>query len=63
MAVVELFNKCIEQEYIPSVWKTAHVIPVFKKGSRSDKDNHRPISLTCVICKVYEKILAENIEF
>ena len=50
-AVAELFKKCIDQ-CIPSIWKTAYVIPVFKTGSRQEKENHRPILLTSVICKV-----------
>ena len=34
---------------------------VFKKGDKSLASNYRPISLTCILCKVLEHILASNI--
>jgi len=36
------------------IWRTAVVTPVFKKGSPSDPANHRPISLTCIACRLLE---------
>ena len=35
-------------------------MPVFKKGNKSLAANYRPISLTCILCKVLEHILASN---
>jgi len=32
------------------------VDPIFKKGSRSDPANYRPISLTSLLCKTLEHI-------
>ncbi len=47
---------------IPRQWATANVTPIFKqKGSSSLVSNYRPISLTCVACKVMESILRDNI--
>ena len=40
---------------------SANVMPVFKKGDKSLAENYRPISLTCILCKVLEHILASNI--
>ena len=45
----------------PSDWKTAHVAPVYKKGSKNNPDNFRPISLTCICCKLLEHIVVSNI--
>jgi hypothetical protein len=42
---------------LPAIWKTAIVCPVFKKGDPSQPINYRPISLTCIICKVMEAII------
>jgi len=41
-------------------WLHALVTPVFKKGLTSDPVNYRPISLTCVCCRVMERII--NVE-
>jgi hypothetical protein len=37
------------------------VCPVFKKGVASDAGNYRPISLTCVICKVMESVVKDQL--
>ena len=34
---------------------------VFKRGRRSEAGNYRPISLTCIACKIMEHILVSNI--
>ena len=40
----------------PSVLKTAKVVPVFKKDSKLDYSNYRPISLLSNIAKILEKL-------
>ena len=39
-----LFNRSITEGKFPSVWKTAHVTPIYKKGNRNLCTNYRPIS-------------------
>ena len=34
--------------------------PVFKKGARCMPENYRPVSLTCVSCKILEHIIFEH---
>ena len=41
---------------IPSIWKKAIVIPIYKKGEINKPSNFRPISLTSPICRLLEKI-------
>ena len=60
-AMWELFNKCSESCSIPEQWKTANVTSLFKKGSKKDPLNYRPVSLTCILSKVYEKIVRRHI--
>ena len=35
----------------------ANVVPVFKKGDKCNVENYRPISLTCLVMKVFEKCI------
>ena len=36
------------------MWRMAMVRPVFKKGSRDRAAHYRPVSVTCVACKIME---------
>ena len=44
---------------LPNIWKTANVSIIFKKGHRSYPSNYRPISLTCIACKIMESIIKD----
>ena len=61
LALTKLFQACVENECIPLDWKMAHIVPIHKKGPLNEKGNYRPISLTSVICKMYEKLLRDHI--
>ena len=56
-----MFEKSKEYELIPYIWKTAIVISVHKKGSINLKSNYQPVSLTCIFCKVFEKLIINQI--
>ena len=60
-ALTILFNKCIKDENIPNIWKTATVVPLHKKGSIHLPNNYRPVSLTCILCKIFEKFIRTHI--
>ena len=34
-----------------------NIVPIFKKGSKQDPNNYRPVSLTAVLCKVMKHII------
>jgi hypothetical protein len=60
--ITNLFNECIETKEIPSDWKTAVVTPLYKKsGSFDDLNNYRGISVLPPIGKIFEKIIANQI--
>ena len=42
---------------VPDQWEEANICPIFKKGKKSDTINYKPVSLTCVACKVLEHII------
>ena len=60
-AVCILFRKCCDDGKIPDIWKTAKVTALHKKGSKCEAQNYRPISLTCILCNVFEKIVRKHI--
>ena len=49
-----IFNLSLQTGDLPDMWKNASVTPVFKKGSPCAPENYRPISLTCISCKLLE---------
>ena len=53
-AITLLFQASLNQGNTPSTWRKALVVPIFKKGSKSDASNYRPISLTSILCKLCE---------
>jgi hypothetical protein len=46
---------------IPEDWRYASVCPAFKKGDKNNPINYRPISLTCIICKLLEHVVTSSI--
>lgn len=47
-----IINICIRESTNPRAFKILKVVPVYKKGVRSNLNNYRPISLTPVIKKI-----------
>ena len=60
-ALTEIFQMSLETGIVPEDWRIAHVVPLFKKGSRSKPGNYRPVSLTSVVGKLMESILRDSI--
>ena len=56
-----LYRKSLKDGHLPRDWLSANVIGIFKKGNKQDASNYRPISLTCVTCKILEHILYSQI--
>ena len=46
---------------MPTQWLYSIVIPLYKKSSRYDLINYRPISLTSVTCKVIERAIVRRL--
>ncbi|GMR33079.1 hypothetical protein PMAYCL1PPCAC_03274, partial [Pristionchus mayeri] len=51
-----IFNKSLLNNSTPKIWKKAIVKPIPKTSSNAI-NNFRPISLTCSVTKIFEKIL------
>ena len=55
-----IFQQSYTSGQLPEAWKTALVTAIYKKGNKSDPANYRPISLTCILCKVMELIVLSH---
>ena len=56
-----IFKESLRVGETPEDWKKANITPIFKKGSRNDPANYRPVSLTSQVCKVLESIVKEHV--
>ena len=56
-----LFEQSLLTGFIPQDWKDANITPLFKKGSRLNPNNYRPVSLTSQVIKLLEKILYDQL--
>ena len=56
-----LFQQSLNESKIPSDWKKASIVPIFKKGDRTKPSNYRPVSLTAVVSKMLEHIVVAQI--
>ena len=54
-----LFKKTMDDGKLPDTWKEAEVIPIFKKGLKTSPGNYRPVSLTSIICKLFEHFIRD----
>ena len=57
--LVDLFNHSLADGRVPEEWKLGQVVPIHKKGPRSDPSNYRPVSLTSVTSKVLESLVRD----
>lgn len=59
--LTDLFRSILDDGHIPAIWQKSIIIPIYKKGEKTDPKNYRPISLTSTVCRVFERILHEKI--
>jgi len=57
----KLMNLIYEQKHVPEQWKVSRIIPLHKKGPRSNIENYRPISNLCSTSKIFEKAILSRI--
>ena len=56
-----IFQQSLDTGIIPTDWTQANITAIYKKSSKQDPANYRPVSLTSVCCKVLEHIIFRQI--
>ena len=59
--ITKICQKAWNENKIPDKWKKNIIIPIHKKGSSSDCNNYRAISLSSVVYKIYTRILERRL--
>nr|CAD2178902.1 unnamed protein product [Meloidogyne enterolobii] len=57
----DIFRLTLDEGKIPELWRMSIIIPIFKKGLKTDPRNYRPVSLTSTVCRVFERIVYSQI--
>ena len=60
-ALALLYNRSMQEGSVPEDWRVANVTPIFKKGTKGDPGNYRPVSLTSIPCRVMESCIRDDI--
>ena len=55
-----VFSRSLQEGVVPEDWRKANITPIFKSGSKMTAGNYRPVSLTCIICKIMESIIRDK---
>src|SRR3989441_3177813 len=59
--LVKIFQESLQTGQVPKDWRVANVTALFKKGSKKELGNYRPVSLTSQIGKMSERILKDDL--
>ena len=56
-----VFKRSLDEGVVPDDWRRGNITPIFKSGSKMSPGNYRPVYLTCIICKIMESIIRDDI--
>ena len=56
-----IFRKLIRLGSFSECWRSANVIAVPKAAPTADRENYRPISITYILSKMYEKFVSHRL--
>jgi hypothetical protein len=60
-ARIRIYQASLDTGTVPTDWRTANIVPIFKKGDKSKASNYRPVSLTDICSKMLEHIIHSNV--
>ena len=56
-----IFNCSLRNKILPEDWRCANVTAIYKKGSKTEVNNYRPVSLTSNVCKLLETFIRDRV--
>ena len=59
--LLQMFQCSLDFQEVPLDWRRANISSLFKKGSRNDPLNYRPVSLTSVVSKLFESLIRDHV--
>ena len=57
-----LFNRSLAEHSIPSVWKSSIICPVPKKSNPTCDNDYRPVALTSLVMKGFERLMITQLQ-
>ncbi len=60
--LTNILNLYLNTNVIPSIWKSAFVVPLLKGGDPSILNNDRPISKLSILVKVLESLVSDQLK-
>lgn len=59
--LTHVFNLSIKDADVPTEFKIARVVPLYKKGNKSVEGNYRPVSILPVVSKILERLVYNQV--
>jgi len=59
--LMQLFQQIFKQHTIPKAWKQSIITPLFKKGSKTNPDNYRGITLLNTTLKLFTRVVLRKL--
>ena len=61
LPIKHLWRMSLDCSEIPSIHLQQTIVPIFKKGDRSEPENYRPVSLTSHVIKIFERVMRKRL--
>ena len=58
--IYDIIKFSLKTGKVPKEWKRADIMAIYKNGNKEEPRNHRPVSLTSIVCKVCEKVIKKQ---
>ena len=59
--LTHIINISLMNGLVPDEFKTARVVPLYKKDDRNQEGNYRPVSILPVVSKIFERVVHEQL--